>query len=164
MIHLNKLLVEQFNVSQADLDKALSYQSRYDGRVEKILVNMGCLTEEELAPLYSELLGYPLFDEAQFPQWQVSESVPFSVNQELKALDCLLVSATETKWQVACLDPLDLSLAEYLNNHPVELSLSVATEAQLQTFFYEIESQTNDSLDDDELTGDEEARLRVENS
>ena len=160
MIHLNKLLVEQFNVSQADLDKALSYQSRYDGRVEKILVNMGCLTEEELAPLYSELLGYPLFDEAQFPQWQVSESVPFRVNQELKALDCLLVSATETKWQIACLDPLDLSLAEYLNNHPVELSLSVATEAQLQTFFYEIESQTSDSLDDDELTGDEEARLR----
>lgn len=56
MIDLAQLLTSEFKITQGDLDKAKLYQSRYDGRLEQILVNMGCLTEDDLAPLYSSIL------------------------------------------------------------------------------------------------------------
>ncbi|MCQ8879452.1 GspE/PulE family protein [Pseudoalteromonas shioyasakiensis] len=160
MIDLAKLLATEFNVSQADLDKAKSYQSRYDGRLEQILVNMGCLTEDDLAPLYSQLLGYPLFAPDDFANWQIPDSIELTILQELKALDCLLVTGSDSEWLLACKDPLSLALAQYIQQHDVDVKIQVATESQLQTFFYEIQSISESNIEDEELTGDEEARLR----
>lgn len=160
MIDLAQLLTSQFKVTQADLDKAKSYQNRYDGRLEQILVNMGCLTEEDLAPLYSQLLGYPLFVPDKYPSWQLPDSVELSILQEFKALDCLLIGEVDGVWLLACKDPLSLNLAQYLQRYDKNFEIFVATESQLQTYFYEIQSHTESNIDDDELTGDEEARLR----
>jgi general secretion pathway protein E len=159
MISLPELLVEQFSVSNADLEKAKLYQQRYQGRLEQILVNMGCFSEDNLAPLYSTLLNYPLFNEGDWSEWQLPD-VSIHIIQQLKALNCLLVSGNESTWQLVCKDPLDISLIECLQQFSVKMNISVATEAQLQSFFYEIQSQTETFESDDELTGDEEARLR----
>lgn len=160
MIDLAQLLTSEFEVTQADLDKAKSYQARYDGRLEQILVNMGCLTEDDLAPLYSKLLGYPLFDPQKYPSWQIPSDVNLEVIQSLQILGCLLLKKIDGVWHLACKDPLSLKLAQFLQQLNVEVNIYVASEAQLQSFFYEIQSNTEANIEDDELTGDEEARLR----
>lgn len=160
MIDLAQLLTSEFKVTQSDLEKAKSYQSRYDGRLEQILVNMGCLTEDDLAPLYSKLLNYPLFDSQSYSNWSMPEDANLEVMLRLKLLDCLLVSIIDARWQLACKDPLSLELAQYVQQLNVDVDIYVATDAQLQSFFYEIQSTSESNIDEDELSGDEEARLR----
>ncbi|WP_286233250.1 GspE/PulE family protein [Thalassotalea sediminis] len=159
MIEFTKPLMEQFSVSFEDLEKAKSFQNRYDGRLENILVNMGCLTEDDLAPLYSKVLGYELFDPEKFSNWQLPD-VDFNILKELKVLNCLLVSCEGEKWVLACKDPLDFKLIQYMQEHAVETKIFIATEPQLQTFFFEIQSKTETLSEDVELTGDEEEKLR----
>ena len=160
MIDLAQLLTSEFKITQGDLDKAKLYQSRYDGRLEQILVNMGCLTEDDLAPLYSHLLNYPLFQPQNFLNWSMPEEATLEVMLRLKSLDCLLVEVAQSNWHLACKDPLSLALAQYVQQLNVDVTISVATEAQLQSFFYEIQSNSENQTNEDELTGDEEARLR----
>lgn len=160
MIDLAQLLTSEFKITQGDLDKAKLYQNRYDGRLEQILVNMGCLTEDDLAPLYSQLLSYPLFESQDYPNWSMPEDASLEVMLRLKSLDCLLIEITDDSWQLACKDPLSLELAQYVQELNVDVNIFVAIEAQLQNFFYEIQSNLESNIDEDELTGDEEARLR----
>ncbi|NOU51814.1 type II/IV secretion system protein [Pseudoalteromonas sp. JBTF-M23] len=157
---MKALLVNSFRVSTSDLDKATAYQQRYGGRLENILINMGCLTEDDLAPLYHELLGYPLFEPSDYPAWSPDESVAFASYEKLKSLNCLLLSVSNNCWLVACKDPLDAELSQYLLMQEVNIEVVIATESQLQSFFYEIQSKTESNFNDEELTGAEEARLR----
>jgi len=43
------------NVSEEDLEKAKSYQSRAGGSLEKILLNMGSFSEELLPSIYAQI-------------------------------------------------------------------------------------------------------------
>jgi len=159
MISISELVNEQFNVNQADIDKAQLYQSRNGGRLENILVNMGCLTEDDLCRLYSQLLGLPIFEKLSWEDWN-AEIFDNGILSFLKARNCLLLEANDNNWKIAAKDPLDLEVIEFLQKQDVNADVIVATENDLQSFFYQIQSRT-DSLDiDDELSGDEEARLR----
>ncbi|MDP4982698.1 GspE/PulE family protein [Pseudoalteromonas tunicata] len=155
-----KLLIDEFSVSLSDLEKASAYQERYSGRLEHILINMGSLTEEDLALLYHKLLGYPLFDADLFPNWQASDSVNFDVHEQLKKFDSVLLKVSSNEWEIACKDPLNVDLSQFLISQQVSLSVFIATEVQLQSYFFEIQSKTEANIDVEELTGDEEARLR----
>lgn len=159
MIELSQLLQEKFSVSSNDIDKAKSYQERYEGRLEQILVNMGCLTEEDLVVLYSELLGYGVFEPEQWPNWELPD-VDLAILQTLKSHHCILLAVTDAHWTVACKDPLNIEMAQFLQQHEVELTLFIANEAQLQSFFFAIQSETESTISEEELSGDEEARLR----
>lgn len=160
MSTIAELLQGEFAVSSSDLDKALQYQSRYGGRTEQILVNMGCLTEDDLAPLFSQYLGYPRFQEEQYSGWTVPTGASFEVLDKLRSLDCLLLEAETTRWKVACKDPLSLPLVDYLQQQNLELDVYVATDSQLQPFFFEIQGLGASQAGDEELSGDEEAKLR----
>lgn len=61
-MNIEKILCETHSVQPIDLEKAKSYQSKYGGRLEKLLVNMGSLSEDALPVLYSELLSLELHD------------------------------------------------------------------------------------------------------
>lgn len=159
MNELSVLLVEQFSVTTIDLEKAKSYQNRHQGRLEQILVNMGCLSEDNLAPLYSQLLDYPLFNAELWENWQLPE-VTIDIVHQLKNLDCLLLAANDDCWQLACKDPLDIGLIENLQQYSVSFDIFIATDAQLQPYFFDIQSLGETLVEDDELSGDEEARLR----
>ncbi|WP_462164598.1 GspE/PulE family protein [Pseudoalteromonas xiamenensis] len=160
MMNLKDLLIEKFSVSKLDLEKASTYQERYGGRLENVLVNLGCLTEEDLTLLYHYMFGYELFEPELYSPWLPSKDVSFSIHTTLKELDCVLVALEGDKWTIACKDPLNTELSEFLNSRNIELVVLLATESQLQTYFYEIQSQSELSDNDDELTGAEEARLR----
>jgi general secretion pathway protein E len=62
-------------VQQADLDKAQAYQSKYGGRLEQILVNMGGLASEALPTIYSKLLGHRVLTAQDVQRWQPPENV-----------------------------------------------------------------------------------------
>lgn len=159
MIDINELLLNEFSVSKNDIDKAGVYQNRNGGRIEQILVNMGCLTEDDLTSLYSQLFDLPLFDKDEWPTW-----TPELFNQSdlsfLKSKHCLLLSQLDNDWHLALKDPLDIEIIEFLQKKNVNSTLCVANENDLQSFFYQIQANENTFDSDDELSGDEEARLR----
>lgn len=159
MMELTALLQSECQVTVADIEKAKAYQQKYDGRLEQILVNMGCLTEEDLTQVYSQLLNYEIFNANDYPNWQLPEIDPIQL-QTLKELDCLVLEVSPQYWTIACKDPLNIELSQYLSNFDVPLKVLVANEEQLQTFFFEIQSQLETVIETDELSGDEEARLR----
>lgn len=163
MISLIDTLKARFKVSQTDLDKGKTYQTRNGGRLEQILVNMGCLTEDDLAPLYSEVLEQPLFNADDWQAWQVEDfSSPDLLF--LKSRNWLLLAEEDTSqgmvWTVACKDPLDLDVIQYLQKRDIEAKLFIATESDLQTFFFSIQASDQTLSNDEELSGDEEERLR----
>ena len=61
MSDIKALLCQQFSVSDVDYEKALSYQNKYNGRIEQVLINMGALSEEKLPQFYQQFLGLELF-------------------------------------------------------------------------------------------------------
>jgi general secretion pathway protein E len=163
MIELIDSLRERFQVSQADLDKGQTYQARNGGRLEQILVNMGCLTEDDLAPLYSEILEQPLFNPQAWQNWQAEDFSPSDLTF-LKSKNWLLLEEQQMPngllWTLAAKDPLDLEVIQYLQKRNIEAKVFIATDTDLQTFFYAIQATNESRVDDEELSGDEEARLR----
>jgi len=163
MIQLIEVLTSRFKVSQSDLDKGKTYQTRNGGRLEQILVNMGCLTEDDLAPLYSDVLELPLFNVDDWSTWKVDDFTAADL-LFLKSKNWLLLAESElsknTHWTVACKDPLDLDVIQYLQKRDIEAKVFIATESELQTFFFAIQATSETLADNEELSGDEEARLR----
>eukprot|EP00487_Bulimina_marginata_P012703 TRINITY_DN9157_c0_g1_i1.p1 TRINITY_DN9157_c0_g1~~TRINITY_DN9157_c0_g1_i1.p1 ORF type:complete len:165 (+),score=16.67 TRINITY_DN9157_c0_g1_i1:40-534(+) len=157
MMEIKKLLIDEFSVSLSDLEKASAYQERYSGRLEHILINMGSLTEDDLALIYHKLLGYPLFEPDFFPNWQASNQVDFSIHEQLKRFDTILLDVSNNEWTIACKDPLDVELSQFLTFHEVSLLVFIATEVQLQSYFFEFRVKLKQVLMLEELTGDEEA-------
>jgi len=159
MISLEKELLSSFSVSQLDLDKGKRFQSRNGGRLEQILLNMGCLTEDDLVPLYAKILSLPEFDASKWQHWEPEE---FDIEMLVffKTKSALLLEKEGSTIQLAVKDPLDLELIEFLQQHSIEAQYEVARESDLQSFFYRIQALNDDAVEVEELTGDEEARLR----
>jgi general secretion pathway protein E len=97
MSFLESVLSRDFNVSTADLDKARSFQAKYHGTLEGILVSMGSLSSEMLPAVYSRVLGLPVLQEQDVSDWLPSPEwerqfqlnallvcgwVPFNVSDE----------------------------------------------------------------------------------
>lgn len=160
MNELEKILLEDFHVAASDLEKAKSYQNRFNGRLEQILVNMGCLSEDELCLLFSKVFGYELFKPEEYSQWNIPEGVEPEKLERLKQIGALLLEYNESGWIIACKDPLSMGLAHIVEEASISLTIYVATESQLQEFFFEIESKKDSEAIEEHLSGDEEARLR----
>jgi len=159
MIALEQELISTFNVSQSDLEKSKRFQSRNGGRLEQILLNMGCLTEDDLVPLFAKVLNLPIFDASKWQDWN-PESLPLDLLNYFKSKSALVVSQSESECVIAIKDPLDLEVIEYCQKHNIDASLQVARESDIQPFFYRIQALTDDQSEEQELSGDEEARLR----
>jgi general secretion pathway protein E len=160
MISLERELLSEFQITQSDLEKGKRFQSRNGGRLEQILVNMGCLTEDDLIPLFSKVLSLPIFDASQWQNWQ-PENLPVEELSFFKSKNALLLSSEENNRRyVAAKDPLDLELTEFIQNNDLDVGFELAKESDLQAYFYQIQALTDSIPDVDELSGDEEARLR----
>ena len=65
---LEDVLVEHGRVSVDDLRKVRRLQEERGERVEKLLLDLGFISEEDLLPVFSEHLGVPLMAGADFPE------------------------------------------------------------------------------------------------
>jgi general secretion pathway protein E len=158
MMQLDELLSEHFQISKRDLEKAADYQKRFGGRLEQILVNMGSLPDDQLPSLYVLYLELPRLD---VDLWQ-DEPVPEVSDNTLRIMldkHWIPLRVSEQQWSIACRDPLDLSLNEFLSERSAQVQIYVATEAELQFLLARFEQnieQTDYSLED----SDEDEKLR----
>lgn len=157
-MQMNQLLVEQFNILPEDLKRAENYQSRYGGRLEQILVNMGSLPDDQVAILYSKYLELPLLD---ITQWQ--DLVTVDVEQEdltlLLEKQWIPLARVNEKWTFACRFPLELSINEWISRHKIEATVFIANESDIQILTSKFDQQKI-TVDNEEFVGDEEERLR----
>ncbi|GAA5142080.1 GspE/PulE family protein [Thalassotalea piscium] len=157
-LSLAELLVQQFLVSPDDLARAESYQKKYGGRLEEILVNMGSLPDDQIASLYSQYLELPLVNIGQWldnPPPEVDDiSLRFLIDNHWVPLDNY-----NDKWKFACRYPLNLSVNEWLTQKNLVADIYVASESDIQTLSARF-TQLNVTDSSQEIGGDEEAKLR----
>jgi general secretion pathway protein E len=156
---MQSTIASMFSVSQLDIDKAETYQNRNGGRIESILVNMGCLTDEDLAPLYCQILNHQRFDPSQWQQWDPKKFKLDDIHF-LQTKQWVLLATGNKHWTLACKDPLDLEVIEFIQKQQVSVEIHVSTDSELQSFLFSVQAITQTISTDDELSGDEETRLR----
>jgi general secretion pathway protein E len=64
---LGELLVAAGLVTQADVQKALAFQTQFGGRLGSVLVRLGALSEDNLLPVLSEQLGIDMLAGSEWP-------------------------------------------------------------------------------------------------
>jgi general secretion pathway protein E len=161
-MNIESLLVEEFNVPALDLEKAQSYQKRSNGRLEKLLVNMGALSEDVLPNLYAKLLGLPriALDElqhlidAEIINWEEKINIT-----ELISNQWFPIEKVEDRWHLVVLDPLNFELQQQLDFYGIAYSLSIIDE-EGSTFLSSLFSDTEHQDAINELSSDEEERLK----
>ncbi|WP_108947133.1 GspE/PulE family protein [Shewanella halifaxensis] len=158
MISLAELLLTEFQVTQRDLDKSLSYQAKYGGYLEQILINLGSLPEDNLPEVYSRYFQLPLVD---ISQWIDSE-LP-SIEQEsielLKAACWTVLSVNDNNWTFAAKYPLELSANEFIRRNGIAATVLVGSESDIQALNGRFTTSELNS-GDDTIVGDEEEKLR----
>ncbi|BDX07695.1 GspE/PulE family protein [Planctobacterium marinum] len=153
------ILQEQFGVSPVDLEKASSYQEKYGGRLEKLLVNMGSLSEDALPPLYSQILGLelasdlPINEESySLPEWVSDLDTNFLVKNHW-------IPCSESHSSFYTCDPLDWDVNQYLNQNSITPAITLITKDDAEKLSTLIQSEiTEDKAG--ELNNLEEDRLR----
>lgn len=153
---LSQILCEEFQISQADIKKAEEYQSRFGGRVEQILVNMGSLPGDQLPDLYSAFLAIPRIDIKEFAESSTSH-LGNDLVERCREIGAVPLSIDGAVLTLCCKDPLDLSLSEFVSNYAGTVKLHIASDTELQTLGSRFIS---DKLVDDIIDFDEEDRLR----
>jgi general secretion pathway protein E len=64
---IGELLLLRGLITQQDIDKALTFQRQYKGRLGSVLVRLGALSEDSLLPVLAEQLGLTLLGHEQLP-------------------------------------------------------------------------------------------------
>lgn len=156
-MQLAELLVQDFMVSRVDLTRAENYQKKYGGRLEQILVNMGSLPDDQIPDLYSKLLGLPLLELDNLTDF----TPPLVSEETLKFLfeyNWVPLSKDNSRWEFACLFPLELSVNEWLQQSHIEAKIFLASESDIQLLSAKFETTQNNQQHD--FYGDEETKLR----
>lgn len=158
MSALSVLLTERFQVTPTDIDKAQSYQRKYGGALEQILISMGSLSSEVLPQLYSELLCLPLLLEEDFAQWAVPEQAASIPLPTLLEQQWLPYSCQDSHWHFATPTPLNKDAQEIVAGFANEFSVSVVSAELFNIARAKAESYQHQA--DEQLSTVEEARLR----
>lgn len=157
-MQLAQLLVEEFHVSRDDLKRAESFQAKFGGRLEQILVNMGSLPDDQIPMLYSLFFGLPILN---INEW-LERPVPDLEDTILKIFiehNWFPLSVNESQWTFACVYPLELKINEWLSQNGISADIFIAAESDITALNVKFEN-TTELKDDYELVGDEEDKLR----
>lgn len=157
-MQLSQLLTEQFSVSAGDLSRAESFQKKFGGRLEQILVNMGSLPDDQIPSLYSKYFALPLVD---ISEW-LDKELPVVDDHVLSLLlsnDWVPLNVTNEKWTFACRFPLELNVNEWLSQNDIDAEIFIASESDISALAAKFGQNDSNNLDQ-EFIGDEEDRLR----
>lgn len=160
MQSLEKLL-KHFEVTDEDLDKAKAYQAKFGGALERLLVNMGSLSEDSLPYLYSKLLNSRILTEDEVTNWSQVEK-PENINCDfLQSRGWLLYDDQNNKLTFATQSPLNWEALQYLQSTDFDYKYFIATDLQFEQLLF---ASTDDKLESTEtlnlLSNVEEDKLR----
>lgn len=161
MTNLQSLLVELFQVRSSDLDKALSFQRKYGGRLEQILVNMGALAEDALAPLYAHLLNTELATPAQIDNLSIELICSIELNRFLIPMDWIAIESTEDCYTLLTADPFSPDANQLLAMRDIDFRLLIVASGQIDALTQKLArfEQPSEPKNDD-LSDLEEDKLR----
>jgi general secretion pathway protein E len=160
-MNIIQLLTEAFNVSEVDLEKAKSYQQKYGGRLEKLLVNMGSLSEEDLLPLYQQLLDVDIVDIERIEELkELSQVLPESIDIKILYDEGWVAHQIEGILQCYTSDPLNWDVNQHLLASQLEFKLHLVNKEELSQYIQTQQGEHDESIDSDGLTLLEEDKLR----
>ena len=102
---LEEILVERGRVSPEDLRKVRRLQQERGERIERLLLDLGFVSEDDLLPVYSEHLGVPLVPRRELPADAID--VPGLNVKFLRNAKILPVALADGTLTVAMADPGD---------------------------------------------------------
>lgn len=159
MSSLSSLLTDSFQVTATDIDKAQSYQRKYGGALEQILISMGSLSSEVLPELYSQLLALPLLTEDNFVEWTLPSQCTDIPLAALLDKQWLPYSYAQNQWHFITPVPLSKDAQEVVACFAEHFTVSVVSAELFNIVRSKAETYKHSSADD-QLTTVEEARLR----
>lgn len=145
-------------VSDYQLEQALNYQQDLPDRLEKIMVNMGVLEQEQLVEFYQQYLSMPVYDPLQHDYSLSLEQVQGFNIDKLFELGCLPFQNIDGQLSVACSDPMSMKMLQYWQTHTQAIALYITSPRSLEDLKAQIEAEQQSQLF--EQGGDELARLR----
>ncbi|GAA0353896.1 GspE/PulE family protein [Bowmanella denitrificans] len=160
--------VEQFEsvlldagVSQQDLEKAKTYQRKFGGEIEQLLLNLGALAEEQLTDIYASLLSTPVLDnlDGLEKQNEIGLNETFLLSRKWLALNR---QANVVRFITS--QPLNWDVQQYLELTEVEPEILLCNDAlfeQARSLWFESVDGIARNKDEVEgLSDTEEDRLR----
>ncbi|NQZ06003.1 MAG: Flp pilus assembly complex ATPase component TadA [Algicola sp.] len=161
MVDMRSLLCQHFSVSDVDYEKAIAYQSKYSGRIERILVNMGALAEDKLHLVYQQFLDIPLFEGAgiEANAENVQQVIGHDDHSWLKDKGWLVIDAIDNDWTFVSVDPLEMSVNQWVGQKDIDPTIYIATTGEFEQLAIVVIEHSEDLFAND-LTSIEEAKLR----
>ncbi|MFT5161733.1 MAG: general secretion pathway protein E [Alteromonadaceae bacterium] len=158
---LKTLLCQQFAVSDVDYEKAEAYQSKHNGRIERILINMGALSEEKLPSFYQQFLAIERYSEASIePQPEhVSENLDLEQHRWLKEHGWLVIDIVDNDWTLVTIDPLEMAVNQWFGQKDMNARILMVSNSEFDQLALTVIEQS-DELYAVDLSSSEEARLR----
>ncbi|SEK47295.1 general secretion pathway protein E [Colwellia chukchiensis] len=157
---LEKVLVK-FEVSKQDIEKAKAYQAKFGGALERLLINMGSISEDSLPEIYAQLLNASILPLDAIANWQ-PPSQSLQLNQQfLIARGWVPYRFVEGQWCFATVSPLNWEVLQYLSNSQLDYQRIIATDEVFEQL--KLASQGDDvsvAQDYDLLSDVEEDKLR----
>lgn len=158
MNSLTNVLINEYAVEQKDIEKALNYQSKFGGRLEHILVNLGSLSDDRLPELYSKAFNLPMFKLDDWTDFDQPIIEQFDLDFLLKK-EWFPLSVAEARWSLLAKYPLDIEVNDFLFSRKVIFEVFVGSESDFQIMKGKL--RNSDIVDEfEELSGDEEERLK----
>jgi general secretion pathway protein E len=153
MLQLETIL-EKFDVSKEDIEKAKGYQKKFGGALERLLINMGSISEDNLPHIYSQLLNLPILKIEQLEQWEPPTQI-FSLNHNfLTTRGWFPYDYKLNKWTFATLSPLNWEVLQYLQHSHIDYQCIIVTDTDFEQLILlsqgdaETEQQSFDLLSD----------------
>lgn len=137
-------VLEQFNVSNEDVEKAKIYQHKFGGSLERLLINMGSLSEDNLPFIYSSLLDAPILSIHDVEGWQPPDVVHNLNINFLNERGWQLYSVENDVFSFATLSPLNWEVLQYLQSYQIDYKCLIITDVE----FEHLLSFNNKELDD----------------
>ncbi|OBP15807.1 type II secretion system protein GspE [Rheinheimera sp. SA_1] len=153
------LLEEQFGVSRAEVEKAKSYQLKYSGQLENILISMGSLSTEVLPELYAKLLDLPYLNDEDLADWVFPERCKALALGELYDRGWLPFSVESDQFCFATYAPFNKDAQEIITAHNIDFTIKIVNQDQFNLLRSKSELSDN-FADSAALNSVEEARLR----
>lgn len=120
---LGEILISQKVVTQAELDKAIAFQQQHGGLMGKILVELGFVTEEEVALALTAQYGFPFLP---LDNYEIDDTITRLVPEHVARQYCLVpIDRIGNALTVAMADPSNVQAIE---------DIELLTRCVVQTF------------------------------
>jgi type IV pilus assembly protein PilB len=131
--NIGQALIEYGAITENQFETAMMYLQNADNRISKSLVQLGFITEKQLAEILSKKLNYPnLALDGMEINPEVAKLIPYDLACRCVSIPVLLLGNTLT---IATDDPLDIATLNEISSHThMEIRIAVAPFTQIQKF------------------------------